>query len=109
MSDFLPILLGFSILAGLGLILGIALVLAERFFHVEEDPRIAAVEKLLPNANCGACGYAGCHAMAEALVRGEAKKVSACKVGKKEKNYDPIIAYLTSHPDKDGNKHIPTL
>lgn len=103
------ILWGFLILAGLGLVLGILLVLAEKFFHVEEDPRIAAVEKMLPNANCGACGYPGCHGMAEALVKGEAKRASMCKVGKKEKNFDPIIAYLSSHPDKDGTSHIPTL
>ncbi|MCH3910075.1 MAG: electron transporter RnfB [Bacilli bacterium] len=107
--DYLYILYGLLILAGLGLLFGVVLVLAEKFFHVEEDPRIAAVEKMLPNANCGACGFAGCHAMAEALVTGECKKVSTCKVGKKEKNYDPIIAYLAEHPDKDGNKHVPTL
>jgi electron transport complex protein RnfB len=103
------ILWGFLILAGLGLILGILLVIAEKFFHVEEDPRIAEVEKLLPNANCGACGFPGCHGMAEALVKGDVKKASTCKVGKKEKNFDPIIAYLDSHPDKDGTKHVPTL
>jgi electron transport complex protein RnfB len=103
------ILWGFLIVAGLGLLSGVLLTLAAKHFKVEEDPRIAEVEKLLPNYNCGACGKAGCHDMAEALVNGEIKKVSACKAGKKDKNYDPIIAYLTEHPDKDGNKHIPTL
>lgn len=103
------ILYGFLILAGLGLVFGGLLVVAEKFFHVEEDPRIKEVEEMLPNFNCGACGKAGCHDMAEALVSGEAKKVSACKAGKKDKNYDPIIAYLSSHPDEDGTKHIPTI
>ena len=37
-------------------------------FKVEEDPRIDEVEKMLPGANCGGCGFAGCRAMAEALV-----------------------------------------
>lgn len=97
------------ILLGLGIIIGALLVLAEKFLHVEEDPRIKAVESLLPNANCGNCGFAGCHDMAEALVKGEEKKVSKCKVGKKDKNYDPIIQYLTDHPDADGTKHIPTI
>jgi electron transport complex protein RnfB len=99
----------FLLLAGLGLIIGILLVIAAKFFQVEEDPRIAAVEKMLPNGNCGACGFAGCHAMAEALVNGEAKKCSLCKVGKKDKNFDPIIAYLAENPAKDGTKHVPTL
>ena len=103
------ILWGFLILAGLGLVLGVLLVIAEKLLHVEEDPRIAEVEKMLPNANCGACGFPGCHGMAEALVKGEVKKASACKVGKKEKNFDPIIAYLSTHPDTDGTKHVPTL
>lgn len=105
----LTVLYGILILGGLGLLFGVALALAEKFLHVEEDNRIAEVEKLLPNANCGACGYAGCHDMAEALVKGEAKKVSACKAGKLDKNYQPIIEYMESHPDSDGTKHVPTL
>ena len=48
-------------------------------------------------------------AMAEAIVKGEQKKLSACKPGKKDKNFDPIIAYMEEHPDEDGTKHIPTL
>jgi Na+-translocating ferredoxin:NAD+ oxidoreductase subunit B len=38
-------------------------------FSVKEDPRIDAVEDLLPAANCGGCGYPGCRGMAEALVK----------------------------------------
>jgi Na+-translocating ferredoxin:NAD+ oxidoreductase subunit B len=107
--DYWYILWGFLILAGLGGVLGVLLVLAEHFLHVEEDPRIADVEKMLPNGNCGACGFPGCHGMAEALVSGTVKKCSTCKVGKKDKNFDPIIVYLASHPDQDGTKHVPTL
>ncbi len=102
-------LYAFLILLALGLILGAVLVWAEKVFHVEEDTRIADVEKMLPNFNCGACGHAGCHAMAESIVKGEQKKLSACKPGKKDKNFDPIIKYMEEHPDKDGTKHIPTV
>ncbi len=105
----LTVVYAISILGGLGLVFGVALALAEKFLHVEEDNRIEEVEKMLPNANCGACGYAGCHDMAEALVKGEAKKVTLCKVGKVDKNFQPIIAYMESHPDSDGTKHVPTL
>ncbi len=105
----LTILWGILILGGLGLLFGVALALAEKFLHVEEDNRIAEVEKMLPNANCGACGYAGCHDMAEALVTGTAKKVSLCKAGKADKNFKPIIEYMDAHPDADGTKHVPTL
>ena len=98
----LIILWGVLVLAGLGLILGFLLALAAKFLHVQEDPRIKKVEDMLPGANCGACGYAGCHDLAEALVKGEVKKASACKVGKKEKNFDPIVAYMNSTPGPDG-------
>jgi electron transport complex protein RnfB len=87
---------------GLAIVLGVLIVLFSILFHVEEDPRVAAVEKMLPNYNCGACGKAGCHDMAEALVSGEVKNVSKCKIGKKDKNYDTIIAYLASTPGPDG-------
>ncbi|MDH5515376.1 MAG: 4Fe-4S binding protein, partial [Gammaproteobacteria bacterium] len=42
-----------------------------RRLFVFEDPRIDEVEEMLPHANCGACGAAGCRAFAEQLVAGE--------------------------------------
>lgn len=44
---------------------------------VERDPRIDEVRGHLSGANCGGCGYAGCDAFAEALVKGEAN-LSKC-------------------------------
>lgn len=45
------------------------LFLVAKKFKVEEDPRIDEVLELLPGANCGGCGYAGCRSLAEALVK----------------------------------------
>ena len=59
-------------MAGLAVVLTGALAVAHRFLHVEEDPRIDAVEGMLPLTNCGACGFPGCRAFAEALVGGAA-------------------------------------
>ena len=59
-------------LGGLALILATGLVVANRTLYVEEDPRYDAVEGMLPGTNCGACGFPGCRALAEALVRGDA-------------------------------------
>ncbi len=73
------ILVGAAILAGLGLGFGILLAVADRFFKVEEDPRIDAVEKLLPGSNCGACGQPGCRGLAEQIVSG-ALPPSRCTV-----------------------------
>jgi len=65
---------------GLGILFGAGLALASKKFSVEVDPRVEQVAELLPNANCGACGYPGCSAFAEAVVRGDAS-VDGCSVG----------------------------
>jgi electron transport complex protein RnfB len=44
------------------------------------DPRVEEVNDELPGINCGACGYAGCHALAEAIVAGKAMP-NACIPG----------------------------
>ncbi len=67
-------------LGGLGAVSALLLGVASRVFFVKEDPQIAEVESALPGANCGGCGYAGCHACAEAIVAGEAP-ANACVVG----------------------------
>lgn len=65
------ILLAVAFMAALGLILAGVLAIASRQLYVYEDPRIDQVEELLPKANCGACGTAGCRQFAEQLVAGE--------------------------------------
>lgn len=62
------ILLPGLILGGFALISSAGLFLASKKFHVDEDPRIEKVVEMLPNANCGACGFAGCQAYAENAV-----------------------------------------
>lgn len=66
----------------LGVLLGLALAFASRKWHVQEDPRIDAVDELLPHANCGACGFPGCRAFAEAAVQGKVAP-SGCTVNSK--------------------------
>ena len=46
-------------LAVLCFIFATLLVLAHRVLYVEEDPRVEAVNELLPGTNCGACGFPG--------------------------------------------------
>ena len=53
-------------LSVLGILSAVILYFVAKKFNVEEDPRIDDVEKMLPGANCGGCGFAGCRAMAEA-------------------------------------------
>ena len=95
------ILIAVFVLGGIGLISAAVLFIASKKFAVWEDPRIKEVEDMLPHYNCGACGYAGCHEMAEKLVKGEEKNIAKCKPGKKDKNFDPILAYLSAHPSEE--------
>lgn len=74
------ILIACGIMAALAFIFGVILVIAEKVFAVEQDPRITAVREALPGANCGGCGKAGCDAMAEAIVNGDAP-LNGCPVG----------------------------
>ncbi|MDX9812296.1 MAG: RnfABCDGE type electron transport complex subunit B [Bacteroidales bacterium] len=50
-------------------------------FKVVEDPRIDEVQALLPAANCGGCGFAGCRNFAEALVKADTFEGLNCPVG----------------------------
>ena len=69
-----------AVMGGLGLVFGLILAVASKVFAVEEDPRKELLEEVLPGANCGACGFAGCSAYADALIAGTTV-VGACPVG----------------------------
>lgn len=56
-------------LGAIGLIAAIVLFAASKKFAVYEDPRIAEVAAVLPQANCGGCGYPGCSGFAGACVK----------------------------------------
>ncbi|MEG2140273.1 MAG: RnfABCDGE type electron transport complex subunit B, partial [Bilophila sp.] len=73
----------YSILAlfGLGLVAATLLAVAAHVFRVEEDPRVEAVLNVLPGANCGGCGYAGCEGYATAVVKDTAVPADRCCVG----------------------------
>ncbi|MGX8706016.1 MAG: RnfABCDGE type electron transport complex subunit B [bacterium] len=68
------------VIAVVGIIVGAGLVFTGKKFYVEVDAREAAVRECLPGNNCGACGFAGCDAMAAAIASGEAP-VNGCPVG----------------------------
>lgn len=63
------ILLAVIVLGVTGAIFAIVLYFVAQKFKVEEDPLIDEVCDVLPGANCGGCGKAGCRAMAEAFVK----------------------------------------
>ena len=77
------ILIPVGIFAALGVIFGVILAVAAKIFEVKVDERVPKVLDCLPGANCGGCGFSGCAALAEAIVKGEAKPGS-CTVGGSE-------------------------
>lgn len=91
------------ILAILGLGLGFGLAIASKYLHVDIDTRIEDIIKILPNANCGACGFPGCAGYAEAIVEGKAENLSQCKPGLKSGKPEEIRKYLDEHPNPDGS------
>lgn len=70
-------------MSALGLIFGVGLAYALKIFGVELDPKVFKLLSMLPGANCGACGRAGCSGFAEALAKGEAMP-SGCVVSNAE-------------------------
>lgn len=73
---------GLVFLAALGIVFGIALAIVAARFVVKTDPRVEKVRDVLPGANCGACGFAGCMGYAEAVVGNPDVAVNLCAPGK---------------------------
>ncbi len=76
-----PIFVATLIVLGIGLLCAVMLVLAAKFFAVEENEMVAQIRECLPGANCGACGYAGCDGYAQALGEEEGIKTNLCIPG----------------------------
>ena len=57
-----------AIMIGVAGFFGVVLSVANRYLRVEEDPRIPEIMDVLPSANCGGCGFAGCADFAKAVV-----------------------------------------
>ncbi|MDR0973683.1 MAG: Fe-S cluster domain-containing protein [Prevotellaceae bacterium] len=75
------ILIAVVFLGMIAFIIALVLYAASKKFAVYEDPRIAQVSALLPQANCGGCGYPGCNGFANACVKAETLDGKLCPVG----------------------------
>jgi electron transport complex protein RnfB len=61
-------------------LLGGALGYAAVKFKVEGDPLVEKIDAILPQTQCGQCGYPGCKPYAEAIAKGEAE-INCCPPG----------------------------
>ncbi|MBI5560632.1 MAG: RnfABCDGE type electron transport complex subunit B [Deltaproteobacteria bacterium] len=71
------------IMGGLGLGFAVMLAVASKKFAVKEDPMVEKILNALPQTNCGACGFAGCHTLAEKIALKEVP-VTSCLAGGQE-------------------------
>lgn len=76
MSGFL---IAVAVMAGLALVLGAILGAASVRFRVEGDPLVDKIDAVLPQTQCGQCGYPGCKPYAEAIAKGD--KINKCPPG----------------------------
>ncbi len=76
----LNIIYAFLTVSVLGTLFGFGLAFASKKLAIKKDERVLAVEDALPSANCGACGFAGCAAYADAIVNAAAD-ITLCAPG----------------------------
>jgi len=102
----------------LALFAAVILYFIAQKFKVFEDPRIDEVLAVLPAANCGGCGFAGCRNFAEAIVKAEIFEGLNCPVGgapimeeaakimgKVAPLVDPLVAVLLCNGTPEHRPH----
>ncbi len=93
------VLLNILVLGGIALAAAVILYFVSQKFAVADNPKVAAVEECLPQANCGGCGKAGCHDFANACAQADEASFAAlyCPVGgaRVMKQIADILGYAT--------------
>lgn len=79
MSTLNIVFIAIVVLSVLALLFGALLGFASEFFKVEGNPLVDQIDNLLPQTQCGQCGYPGCHPYALAISEGE--KINKCPPG----------------------------
>ncbi len=95
------------LMGGLGFLFSGALGIADKLLRVESDPRVDKIYDILPGANCGACGCAGCYDFAEKVVKQEAG-VNGCPMGGEETAAE-IACVLGIKIDTSNDRLLPRV
>ena len=74
-----PILLALAALVGMAIAFGALLGFAAVRFEVEGNPLSDQINAILPQTQCGQCGYPGCRPYAEAIADGDS--INKCPPG----------------------------
>lgn len=112
------VLMAMAVMGGMAIILALALIWSSRKFYVAENPLIEEVAAMLPQANCGACGFPGCAGFARVLVETRDPKM-ICPVASREKlkeigraagieisDREPMVAVLHCNGSRDNAKMV---
>lgn len=92
------------VMGGLGTVFGLVLAFANKKFAMEVNPLIHKVEDILPKGQCGACGFAGCAAYAEAVVMNKDVPPNLCVPGK-----DAVAKLVAEITGKEAEKVEPRV
>ena len=71
------------VMAGIAIALGAVLGFAALRYKVEGDPLVEKIDAILPQTQCGQCGFPGCKPYATAIAKGEAD-INKCPPGGEE-------------------------
>jgi Na+-translocating ferredoxin:NAD+ oxidoreductase subunit B len=74
------IITAFASVGLIGGVLGAVLAYASKVFYVAVDPKVEKIAEILPQANCGACGYPGCGGYSDAIVM-KGAPINLCSPG----------------------------
>lgn len=93
--------------SAIALLSGLILGFAARRFQVEADPIVERIDALLPQSQCGQCGYPGCRPYAEAIANGE--KINCCAPGGEAvmRNIAALLAVDPQPLEGDGAQAVP--
>ena len=94
------IIISIIVFAVLSAVLGILIGIFAKLFAVDDDPRNETILTMLPNANCGGCGYPGCKGLADAIVT-DGVDPAKCRPCKAER-IEEIKKYLKEHTGPNG-------
>lgn len=97
-----PILLALIALVGMALLFGALLGFAAVRFEVEGNPLSDQINGILPQTQCGQCGYPGCRPYAEAIAEGDS--INKCPPGG-EDTIHALADLLDVEPEPLDSEH----
>lgn len=99
--------LAIAIIAVIALIFGAVLGYSSIKLKVESDPIVEKIDAVLPQSQCGQCGYPGCKPYAEAVANGDV--ITKCIPGGRETVIKLAELMGVDVPETDGEEPVPMV